>query len=76
VKSAENRRLTVSRNGCCLGFVRQPETGQRHSREADAEFLKRRAARDGLGHAFGQFIEFVVHDFSFLSSGDLHLRCG
>ena len=31
----------------------QPQRGQREASEADAEFLERRAARDGLGHRFG-----------------------
>ena len=35
-----------------LCLVRHPEAGQRHSGEADAEFLERRAACDGLSHAF------------------------
>ena len=29
---------------------------------ADAEFLQRRAARDRLGEALGEFIELVVHN--------------
>ena len=45
--------------------VGQPEAGQRHAGEADAEFLQRRAARDGLGQALGQFIELVVHNVPF-----------
>ena len=45
--------------------VRQPEAGQRHAREAEPEFLQRRAAGDGLGQAFGEFIEFVVHNSLF-----------
>ena len=45
--------------GSCL--VRQPQRGQREAREAGAELLQRRAPRDGLGQALGQFIEFVVH---------------
>jgi hypothetical protein len=36
-----------------FGTVRQPEAGQRHARETNAEFLQRRAPRDGLGHRFG-----------------------
>jgi hypothetical protein len=50
----------------CLRFVRQPEAGQRHAGETDAEFLERRAARDRLGQAFGEFIEFVIHTFPFV----------
>src|ERR1051326_6933973 len=49
-----------------LCLVRQPEAGQRHAGKADAEFLQRRAARDGLGEVLGEFIEFVVHGFSFI----------
>src|SRR5439155_14628279 len=41
----------------------QPQRGDREAREADAEFLERRAARNGLGQALGQFIELVVHNF-------------
>jgi len=44
----------------------QPEAGQRHARETDAKFLQCRAARDRLGQALGEFIEFVVHSFSFV----------
>jgi hypothetical protein len=44
----------------------QPEADQRLPGQADAEFLKRRSARDGLGHSFGQFIEFVVYNFPFI----------
>jgi len=43
-----------------MSSVRQPKTGQHGAREADAEFLQRAAPRDGLSHALGQFIEFVV----------------
>src|SRR5262245_14448510 len=49
----------------CFCFARQSEAGQRHAREADAEFLQRSAPRDRLGHALGEFIELVVHVFSF-----------
>ena len=52
--------------GARLRLVRQPKTGQRHARETDAEFLQRPAARDRLSQAFGQFIEFVVHNFPFV----------
>jgi len=44
-----------------MRLVRQPEAGQRYAGEAGAEFLQRRAPRDGLRHAFGEFIEFVIH---------------
>ena len=51
-----------------LRFVREAEAGQRHARHAKAEFFQRLPARNGLGHALGQFIEFVVHSFPFRSS--------
>jgi len=56
-------------------LVRQPEAGERHAREADTESLQCRAARDGLGHALCEFIEFVVHTFPFVVFG-LVLRFG
>jgi hypothetical protein len=54
-----------------LSPVRQPETGQRHSSERDAKFFQRSSARDRLGQSFGQFIEFIVHNFPFI----LDLSC-
>jgi hypothetical protein len=48
--------------GCYRPFG-QPKARQRHTSEADPEFLQRRAARDRLGHAPGEFIEFIVHLF-------------
>jgi hypothetical protein len=50
----------------CLRLVCQPEAGQRHAGETDAEFLQRRAARDRLGQALCEFIESVVHTFPFV----------
>ena len=50
----------------CLRPVCQPETGQRHAGEADAEFLQRGAARDRLGHILGEFIESIIHTFPFI----------
>jgi hypothetical protein len=57
----------------CTGFglvgarvARQTERGQRHAREAEAEFLKRPAACTRLSHGFGQFIKLVVHVFPFV----------
>jgi hypothetical protein len=44
----------------------QSQRGEHNSGEADAEFLQRPAARDGLGHSFGQFIEFTAHNFPFV----------
>ncbi|HYV32706.1 MAG TPA: hypothetical protein VEO53_16575 [Candidatus Binatia bacterium] len=46
--------------------VRHTQQGEREARESEAEFLQRGAARHGLGHAFGQFIEFIVHNFAFI----------
>jgi len=37
----------------CLRLVRQPEAGQRHPGKTGAEFLQRRAARNGLCQALG-----------------------
>ena len=50
----------------CFRPIRQPEAGQRHAGKAESEFLQRRAARDGLGHVLCEFIEWVVHTFSFV----------
>src|SRR5438105_1014343 len=47
--------------------VRQPETGQRHAQETEAEFSQRRTTCDRFGHRFGWFIEFVIHSLSFIS---------
>ena len=55
---ASRRKTTIDAS---FRFICKPETGQRHTREADTEFLQRRAARDRLGHALGEFIELVVH---------------
>jgi len=44
----------------------QPETGERHRGKAEAEPLEGLPACYGLGHTFGQLIEFVIHSF-FLS---------
>ena len=49
-----------------LGLVCQPEAGQRHAGEANAEFLQCCAARDGLRHTFREFIEFVAHNSAFV----------
>jgi hypothetical protein len=46
-------------------FVCEPEAGQRHAGQAEAEFLERLPAGHGLGHVFGQFIEFDSHTFPF-----------
>src|SRR5437867_1455528 len=60
-----NLTVSVWPNARCSGLIGNPETGQRHAGEAYAEFLQRRATRDRLGHVLGEFIELVVHDFSF-----------
>ena len=51
-----------------LRLVHQPEAGQRHACQADAEFLQRRAARHRLSQVFCKFIEFVVHGSFCLSA--------
>ena len=48
-----------------IALGRQPQQGQRYTREAEAEFLQRTTACDGFGQALGQLIEFVVHNFPF-----------
>jgi hypothetical protein len=50
----------------CLRLVCQPEAGQPHPGKTNTESLECRSARDGLGHLFGQFIEFVVHGSPFV----------
>src|SRR5262249_14598803 len=47
----------------CLRIVREPQAGERHTGKADTEFFQRSPARDRLGQALGEFIEFVVHFF-------------
>jgi hypothetical protein len=49
-----------------IRLVCQREGRQRHAGEADAEFLQRRAACDGLGHVPGHFVEMVIHNLSFV----------
>jgi hypothetical protein len=47
--------------------LRSQSNGREHcAREPEAEVPQRLPARDGLGQAFGQFIECVVHNLSFL----------
>jgi hypothetical protein len=48
-------------------FVRQTETGQGHTGEADAEFLQRLTPCDRLSHSSRHFIESVLHDFPSVS---------
>jgi hypothetical protein len=48
-----------------LHIACEPQCRKRYTREADAEFFQRPAARNGLGQTLGEFIEFVVHNFSF-----------
>jgi len=47
---------------------RTPESHRRQheTRQACAEAPQCLTARDGLGQALGQFIEFVVHNFPFV----------
>jgi hypothetical protein len=45
-----------------------PHTGfQREARDPKTEFLQRLATRNGLGQAFSQVIEFVVHNLSLVA---------
>jgi hypothetical protein len=48
-----------------MRIVRQSQRRQRDAREADAEFLQFATPRDRASHSFGQFIEFVDHNFPF-----------
>ena len=58
--------VTIKHSICDgLGIV-QSEPGQSQPGKSDAESLQRRAPRDGLSHAFGEFIELVVHTFPFV----------
>src|SRR5262245_33836476 len=65
-KSGETPRVKLGKPACAL-FARASAIGA--TREADAEFLQRRAARDRLGDALGEFIESVVHISALLSEG-------
>src|SRR5262245_11747776 len=57
--------IAVERSvGDGLGFA-QSESHQCHAGEAKAKCLESLTARDRLGHAFGEFIELVVHVFPF-----------
>jgi len=49
-----------------LRLVRQPETGQRHAAEADAEFHQRRPARERSGQALGEFVELMIHNYPYV----------
>jgi hypothetical protein len=52
-------RLSVLGMSCRLSLIRQSEARQRHSCQADTEFLESLSARDGLRQSLGQFIEFI-----------------
>jgi hypothetical protein len=69
---------TIGRCRTCLrgGFIRQPKAGQRHTGQADPEFLQRHAARDRLGQVLSEFIELVVHIFSFVCGSFVFSGCG
>jgi hypothetical protein len=45
--------------------VCQAEIGQRQAGQAHAEFPERFSPCGGLGHAFGEVIEFGIHTFPF-----------
>jgi hypothetical protein len=49
-----------------VGSRCESEPCQGDTREARAEFLQGSAARDGLSQVFGEFIEFVIHNFPFV----------
>jgi hypothetical protein len=46
--------------------VGQPQRSNHNPGETDTEFLQRATACDRLGHALGEFIEFVLHNNLFL----------
>jgi hypothetical protein len=48
-----------------IGFrlAGQPNSGQRHSGQAEPESPEGLPPRDRLSHSFGQLIEFVIHHF-------------
>jgi len=59
--------VLAERPGRQAGLTRlagQPETGQRHCGDAEAEPFEGLPPRYRLRHTFGQLIEFVVHSFS------------
>jgi len=63
-----------------LRLIRQPETGQRHACQADAEFLERPSPRDRLGQVLGEFIESAIHTFrsfflAVVAVGKRNCRC-
>jgi len=49
-------------------YVCKTEAGQSHTSQTEAEFLQRLPTRDGLGHAFGKIIEFLIQGVPFCSS--------
>jgi hypothetical protein len=53
---------------------RKADSRQCKGGEPDAESLQRRAAGDGLGHALGQFIELLIHNFPFVLVSQLGSR--
>jgi hypothetical protein len=48
-----------------LRLVRPTQYSQRNSSKTEGKIFQRPAARDGLSQAFGEFIEFLVHNFLF-----------
>lgn len=55
-----------------LSGRRKADGRQRKGREADAKSLQRGPPPERLGHGFGQFIEFVVHNFRFVLVFSFH----
>jgi hypothetical protein len=50
------------RHACLIRLAGQPETSQRHSYNAASKSFQSLPPRYGLGHTFGQLIEFIVHN--------------
>src|SRR5438045_8275780 len=73
IANAHTKRVIPDKHALHLGRVLDefissnallsPQICQRHAGEAYPEFLQPRAARNRLGHRFGEFIEFVIHVF-------------
>src|SRR5690242_4983725 len=61
VREVHQRPALEVVGGCWHGEQR----GQSDADEAEPEFLERAAPCDGLGDAFREFIELVVHNFPF-----------
>ena len=49
-----------------IGLTQEAKRGYYCCRQANPEPPERQPPRNGLSHCFGQFIEFVVHNFPFV----------